>query len=224
MPPPPSKATSGADARIARIRKRRSTAGVSHSPSLRAVGKIDSVLMLLGGPPRCGKTLLAERVASERRIGWLSADTIRDVVNMLLPSLYESGGPGRAPDREADLFFPYLERVAESCSYLVEEYLIEGVGFMPRHAAALGTRIELRAVFVGMTHVRLDTLLATEGRNRWHRELDEATLAGVPTWIESWSRQLAEECAQHNMPYVELADDFAGGLERARRLLLGSIE
>ena len=180
--------------------------------------------MLLGGPPRCGKTLLAERVAAERGIGWLSTDTIRDVVNMLMPALYESGGPGRDPGPEADLFFPFFERVVESCSYLVDDYLVEGVGFMPRHVRALGLQPVARAVFVGATHVDLDALLATEGRNRWHRELDAATLALVPAWIESWSRQIEAECDQANLPYVELGADFAAGTEVARRLLLGSEE
>jgi hypothetical protein len=113
------------------------------------------VLMILGGPPRCGKTLLAQQVASERGTGWLSTDTIRDVVAMQMPELYEAAGPGNSHDPEADLFFPYFEKVAESCNYLVDEYLIEGVGFMPRHVAALPARIELRAVFVGMVHVEL---------------------------------------------------------------------
>jgi hypothetical protein len=183
---------------------------------------MQTVLMLLGGPPRCGKTLLAQRIAAERGIGWLSTDTVRDVVNMLMPALYESGGPGRDPDPEADLFFPFFERVVESCSYLVEDYLVEGVGFMPRHVRALGDRTDVRAVFVGTTHVDLDALLATEGRNRWHRELDAATLAVVPTWIESWSRQVEAECNRLHLPYVELGADFAAGIEVARRLLQGS--
>jgi hypothetical protein len=180
------------------------------------------VLMLLGGPPRCGKTLLAQRAAAEQGIGWLSTDTIRDVVNMLMPALYESGGPGRDPDPEADLMFPFFERVVESCRYLVDDYLVEGVGFMPRHVRALEDRHDLRAVFVGMTHVELDVLLATEGRNQWHRELDAPTLAVVPAWIESWSRQIEADCDRVDLPYVELAGDFAAGTEEARRLLTGS--
>jgi hypothetical protein len=182
---------------------------------------MDGVLMLLGGPPRCGKTLLAQKVASQRGIGWLSTDTIRDVVAMLMPALYECAGPGDPHDPEADLFFPYFERVVESCSYLVDEYLIEGVGFMPRHVAALSASVEVRPVFVGMTHVQLDTLLATGGRNQWHRKLDEATLAIVPSWIESWSRQIEAGCDQFNFPYVELGGDFVAGIERAQHLLLG---
>jgi hypothetical protein len=100
--------------------------------------------MLLGGPPRCGKTLLGQRVASELGIGWLSTDTIRDVVNMLMPALYESGGPGVDPGPEADLFFPYFERAVESCNYLVDDYLIEVSGScldMSRRWTSASTRV-----------------------------------------------------------------------------------
>jgi hypothetical protein len=176
--------------------------------------------MLLGGPPRCGKTQLAERIAAERGIGWLSTDTIRDVVNMLMPALYESGGPGRDPGPEADLLFPFFERVVESCSYIVADYLIEGVGFMPRHVRALADELDVRAVFVGMTTVDLEVLLAHEGRNRWHRELDLPTLAKVPAWIEWWSRIVEAECDRVGLPYVELGVDFIAGTKEARRLLL----
>ena len=149
------------------------------------------VLMILGGPPRCGKTLLAQQVASERGIGWLSTDTIRDVVSMFLPALYEVGGPGDPHDPEADLFFPYFEKVVESCSYLVDDYLIEGVGFLPRHIAELAVRFEFRPVFVGMLHVELDSLLEHEGRNQWHRHLDPDALAigaGVDRVVEPADR------------------------------------
>lgn len=180
------------------------------------------MLYLIGGAPRCGKTALAQRAARKLGVGWLSTDTVRDVVNMLNPALYESGGPGVAPDAEADMFFPYFLRTVESCAYLAESYIVEGVGFMPRHVAMLPDTLGATAVFVGMTRVDLDTVLEHEGRNQWHRHLSPDRLAVLPGWISMWSQQLAAECATHSIPFVDVADDFECGTDEVLRLLLAS--
>ncbi len=177
------------------------------------------VLYLIGGAPRCGKTALGQSLARERGIGWLSTDTVRDVVNLAMPTLYESGGPGVAPDAEADLFFPFFERTVESVAYLVDDYLIEGVGFMPRHVTALSDAIDRRVVFVGMVEPVLDQILEHEGRNRWHRDLDPRTLAKVPQWIAEWSQTLRSECGATGLAYVDLSGDFQTAQRHAATLL-----
>ncbi len=187
----------------------------------RSVGHDRPVLYLIGGAPRCGKTLLAQQVASDLGAGWCSTDTVRDVVAMLRPDVGVAGGVGVPPGPEADRFFPYLERMAESCAYLAEDYVVEGVGFLPRHVAALASWVERRVVFVGMVEPRLDAILAHEGRNRWHRHLPPETLADLPAWIADWSRTLRDECANNDMPYVDLSADFDAGKHDAERALLG---
>ena len=179
------------------------------------------MLYLIGGAPRCGKTLLAQRVASALGAGWCSTDTVRDVVAMLRPDFGAAGGVRVPPGPEADLFFPYFERTAESCGYLAEDYVVEGVGFLPRHVEALASWVERRVVFVGMVEPRLDAILAHEGRNRWHRRLPPETLADLPAWIADWSRVLRDECAATGMPYVDLSSDFDAAQHDAERLLLG---
>lgn len=176
------------------------------------------MLYLLGGAARCGKTTLASRAAGSRGFGWLSTDTARDVVDMLMP-LYEAGGIGRSHGDEADAFFPFFERTVESCAYLAEHYVIEGVGFLPRHVARLSDHLDLRVVFVGQSHVEVADILEHEGRNLWHRNLDDETLARVPRWIEEWSAEIEAECATFGSPYVDLTSDFAAGHARAERLL-----
>lgn len=176
------------------------------------------MLFLLGGAARCGKTTLATRAAGARGFGWLSTDTVRDVVNMLMP-LYPSDGIGRSHGDEADAFFPFFERTVESCAYIAEHYLVEGVGFYPRHIARLSAHLDLRVVFVGQSRVDLASVLEHEGRNVWHRHLNEATLARVPRWIEEWSGEIEAECATYGYPYVELSPDFAAGQVQAERLL-----
>ena len=179
------------------------------------------MLYLIGGAPRCGKTLLAQRMASALGAGWCSTDTVRDVVAMLRPDFGASGGVGEPPGPEADLFFPYFERMAESGAYLAEDYVVEGVGFLPRHVHALAGWVDRRVVFVGMVEPRLDAILAHEGRNRWHRHLPPETLADLPAWIADWSRVLRDECAAAGVPYVDLSADFDAAQRDAERLLLG---
>ena len=179
------------------------------------------MLYLIGGAPRCGKTLLAQRLGSALGAGWCSTDTVRDVVAMLRPDFGAAGGVGVPPGAEANLFFPYFERMAESCAYLAADYVVEGVGFLPRHVEALASWVDRRVVFVGMVEPRLDAILAHEGRNRWHRHLPPETLAAVPAWIADWSHALREECAATGVRYVDLSDDFDAGQREAERLLLG---
>ena len=142
-------------------------------------------------------------------MGWLSTDTIRGVVNLHFPlydpdAIFEPHGP------EADRFFPAFSSVASSCHDIADDYLVEGVGFYPRHVDQLSGHIERRVVFVGQSKVDLSDILEHEGRNLWHRGLDEDALARLPGWIESWSRELEAECAALGYPYVDLAaGDFA---------------
>ena len=177
------------------------------------------MLRLLGGPPRCGKTTLTARAAGTRGIGWLSTDTIRGVVN-LHARLYDPEDVLRPHGPEADRFFPSFERVAESCAYLVEDYVVEGVGFYPRHVERLAPHVARRAVFVGQSRVELADVLAHAGRNAWHTELDEETLRQLPAWIEAWSAELARECDELGYPFIDLsAGAFAARLAEVERLL-----
>jgi hypothetical protein len=177
------------------------------------------VLHLLGGPPRCGKSTFATRAAGRRGLGWLSTDVIRSVVNLHAP-LYDDDGLLRPHGPEADRFFASFERAVESCAYVAEHYLLEGVGFYPRHVERLAPHVERRVVFVGQSKVELADVLAHEGRNLWHRGLDDETLAQLPAWIETWSAELEAECSTFGYPYVDLAaGSFADRYDEVERLL-----
>jgi hypothetical protein len=135
--------------------------------------------------------------------------------------LYEPFGIGAPHGPESERFYPSFEKTAHSCSYIADTYLIEGVGFYPRHVVALRNAhgIECRAVFVGMGAVDLDQVVAHAGRNRCHEHLSAEDLAKVPAWIEAWSAEVAEECTSLGFAYVDLAADFDAGQTEVERLL-----
>ena len=155
-------------------------------------------------------------------MGWLSTDTIRGVVN-LHAELYDPDDLFRPHGPEADRFFPSFSQVVDSCAYVVEHYLIEGVGFYPRHVDSLAEGVARRAVFVGQSKVELADILEHEGRNVWHRGLDEDALARLPAWIEAWSAELEAECRALGYPYVDLAaGDFTERYGDVAERLFGS--
>ena len=38
------------------------------------------MIYLIGGPPKCGKTTLAKKLAGKYQIPWISADTLQNIV------------------------------------------------------------------------------------------------------------------------------------------------
>jgi broad-specificity NMP kinase len=44
------------------------------------------MVWLIGGPPRCGKTTLASRVAEKRRIPYFSIDHVASVITPYIPA------------------------------------------------------------------------------------------------------------------------------------------
>ena len=43
------------------------------------------MIYLIGGPPKCGKTTLAKKLASEFQISWISADTLQNIARVYIP-------------------------------------------------------------------------------------------------------------------------------------------
>ena len=103
---------------------------------------------------------------------------------------------------------------------MAEEYVVEGVGFHPRHVERLGDGVARRTVFVGQSKVDLDLVIEHAGRNAWHTELDDDRLQPPPRWIEEWSAELEQECVELGYPYVDLAvGGFAARYDEVERLL-----
>ncbi len=44
------------------------------------------MIFLIGGPPRCGKTTLAKKLAERLRIGWASVDALESIADAYTPS------------------------------------------------------------------------------------------------------------------------------------------
>src|SRR5262249_29899776 len=119
-----------------------------------------AMIYCVGGAPRTGKSILSQRLCITLRAGWVSTD-------LLLELLRIANAAGRkehwdaaptAISTNAVWFFPYLERFVWGVSSLADQYVIEGVDFLPAQAAQLATHYPIRAVFLGRSRLTLEDL------------------------------------------------------------------
>ena len=153
--------------------------------------RLTSMMRLLGGPPRSGKTLIAQRMARTYGIGWLSTDTVKFLLRDHWP---EGATPkfGEPPDAWCDAIYPAIRDAVDSQNYMAEDYLIEGGDFLPRHAARLREEFpELLVCFVGLS-TDLDTINAYAGRTPWHLESLTPTGAGPPTVLDREIQRISQ--------------------------------
>jgi hypothetical protein len=185
---------------------------------------MDPTLILIGGPPRVGKSTIARVAALEIGCGWMSLDVIRGIVSPLIRGYDDAVGVGIPPFQEAELFFPHLERGAGGTFYLHGTHVLEGVGFMPEHVTRLSDWIDRTAIFLGARTFDLDAALRTPGRNRWIEDLDETERALVPAWIERWSHEVETQCVDLGIPYIDTSDDFDDATSVAVRTLTAALD
>lgn len=177
------------------------------------------MLYILGGAPRTGKTKMAETLGRERGLGWLPMDIVRSVVRSVSPELASVDvSVGSDPRVEAEAMRPTFELVARMSARLADDYLIEGVGFMPAHVGELPDWIETRACFVGLSSVTLNQIDDHAGGNDWHRGLSAEDALRLPQWIVDWSAIVERECRKHDIPFVDLAIGWQAGAAQVRGL------
>src|SRR6266540_3322963 len=86
----------------------------------------ERILYLIGGPPRVGKSSLAQRLLTLDRIPWLPTDVLRTVLRRVLPELDAIDQDPVNPSLLAEYMYPHIERAAEVCTEENERFLIEG--------------------------------------------------------------------------------------------------
>jgi hypothetical protein len=175
------------------------------------------VLYLLGGAPRCGKSLLARKIHRERGLAVVSTDLLRGVLAPLLPALKAAMDAGEYA-READLFFPHLRQTALVLDLQLPEALIEGVGFLPRHVVALRDTLPIgvRACFLGRSSATAKALFGHATDHRIYERLSDEERNRLAERIVAWSAAIERECITLALPFVDLTQaGFEAGLREA---------
>ncbi|MBI5650308.1 MAG: hypothetical protein HZC40_07680 [Chloroflexi bacterium] len=179
------------------------------------------MIYLVGGAPRVGKSILGQQGAANLQIGWVSTDLILTLLRMTKVEGIKTEW-NAAPEvikANAEWFFPYLERFVWGASSLAENYLIEGVDFLPAQAKQLSMQYPLQAVFLGCSQMTLEHFDQFPGRSVGYGGLPEELRRQFAKDVPLWSAFIQQECEGFGYPYVDMANDFPNRLMQAESIL-----
>src|SRR4030081_1209400 len=171
--------------------------------------KLGTVVYLIGGPPRCGKSVLARRLTTDHAIPFVPTDLIWAVVEVSQPE-WRTPMP-KGPERiatAAKMFEPYLERAVQFLHPVRQPYGIEGEVISPEAAMKLRAAFDVRAVFlVRLTATDAD-IADSKGPNPWLAAAAPDVVASVTAEVRSWSRQVESACRRLGIPCFDASGDF----------------
>jgi 2-phosphoglycerate kinase len=183
------------------------------------------MLYLVGGAPRAGKSILGQRISANLKIGWISTDLLVELLRVKNDEgvKVEWNPAPESISATAEWFFPYLERFVWGVSSLAENYLIEGVGFLPVQVAQLATKYQIRSVFLGCSRMTLEEFDEFPGRSRGYASLPEEMRRKFAQDVPRWSEFIKQEAERFGYPYVDMIDDFPSRLSEAEAILTAGV-
>jgi len=179
------------------------------------------MIYIIGGAPRVGKSILAQQISAHLRIGWVSTDllmTLFSVKNFEGKKTEWNAAP-EAIAAAAEWFFPCLERFVWGASFMADDYVIEGVDFLPEQIMRLSAQYPLRSVFLGCSKMTLDRFDRFPGRSRGYSGLPTEVRSRFAQDIPRWSEFVRQEAERFGCAYIDMSDDFQSRLSDAEALL-----
>ena len=175
------------------------------------------MLYMVGGAPRAGKSLLGQQVAARLRVGWVATDVLQSLLKEQGAASWDATPEAIAAT--ADSFLPHLERFIWGISSLADDYLIEGVHFLPKQVAALSSQYPVRSVFLGRSRLDLAQLDEFPGRSRGYASLPLEIRRQIVADVPPWSDFVAQQAGAFGCRYVDTSDDFVSRMMEAELFL-----
>lgn len=173
------------------------------------------MIYLIGGAPRCGKTILSEKLSADRHLSWISTDIIRVSLLAYIP---ESEIEAKLPDQNRRIETNTSEELLESelvesetlwpgvCAiikYLIDcqqEYVIEGVHLMPKLVQQLQNTSywsQIKLVFLVKSDLQdiKEGLVKNTAKHDWLKDLlaDDKLLEKAARMVQMKSVYIAEQ-------------------------------
>jgi hypothetical protein len=180
------------------------------------------VIYLIGGAPRVGKSILGLQVSAKLQVGWISTDLLLELLRLKNDEgvKTEWNASPEAIIADAQWFFPYFERFIWGVNSLAENYVIEGVDFLPAQVVQLSAAYQIRCVFLGCSQMTLETFDRFPGRSRGYGGLPEEMRRQIVRDVPLWSELIRQEAERFGYPYLDMIGDFSQRLNEAEAILM----
>ena len=181
-----------------------------------------NMIYLIGGVARAGKSILCQQFAAELKIGWISTDLMMELLRVSnVPGIKrEWNASSKAIKTNAEWFFPYLEKFIWGVNSLAENYVIEGVDFLPAQISQLSRQYPIRSLFLGCSQMTLEAFDQYPGHSRGYSHLPDEVKRQIVHDVPLWSEVIRQEAKRFSLPYLDTSYDFAQRIKEALTILL----
>ena len=182
------------------------------------------MIYLVGGAPRVGKSILAQQLAAQLKIGWISTDLLLDLLRAhgVAGIKAEWNATPEAIRANATWFAPSFERFMWGISSMAEHYLVEGVDFLPEQVTQLATKYPIRSVFLGCSTMTQQRFEQFPGHSPGYGNLPLPMRLQIVQDVPLWSAFIRQECERYGVPYLDTSSDFQQRLAEAAATLTHS--
>jgi 2-phosphoglycerate kinase len=177
---------------------------------------------MIGGAPRVGKSTLCQQLSAKLGIGWISTDLLMEVLRSKNVSgiKTEWDASPEAITATAEWSFPYIERFIWGVSSMADNYVIEGVDFLPAQVAQLSKQYQIRSIFLGCSKMTLETFDQYPGKSKGYANLPEEFRLQFARDVPRWSKFIRNEAEYLHYPYIDMSTDFPSRLMEAEHMLI----
>jgi 2-phosphoglycerate kinase len=205
------------------------------------------MIFLLGGPPRVGKSIIANGIRQKHAMNVVSTDTLGAVLENVLspeaaPDLYIFNKFNKMPMAErvklitknpAELI-DYVRKESHVVWKAVEAFirrennegrdvLIEGVAVLPELASRL-ENIPHRVVFIGNqgeNHKENIKKSAEENEHDWMRDVSDQYIIAFAMFVKLMSAYIEQEAKKYGFEYIEMDKELFGNVTEVVMKSLG---
>jgi 2-phosphoglycerate kinase len=196
------------------------------------------MIFLLGGPPRVGKSIVANEIRQKHAMSVVSTDTLGAVLQNVLspevvPNLFVFDKFNEMPmtervkliTKEPTELIGYVRKESHIVWKAVEAFirrendegrdaLIEGVAILPKLISQL-ENIPHRVVFIGNqgeNHKENIKKSAEENDHDWMRNVSDQYISAFAMFVKQMSAYIEQEAKKYGFEYIEMDKESFGNV------------